>query len=91
MFSLTQNWEHLKMDILQKLNSMKKKTDEAKQKKARKEGQYEELLKTLKSYNCNTIEEAEKVIRETMKDKEVKEKQLLQGIKELEENYDWNF
>lgn len=79
------------MDILQKLNSMKKKTDEAKQKKARKEGQYEELLKTLKSYNCNTIEEAEKVIRETMKDKEVKEKQLLQGIKELEENYDWNF
>lgn len=78
------------MEIIQKLNQFKKKIEEAKQKKARKEGQYEELMQTLKTFNCDSIEEAEKVIEETLKKKQTKEKEILNSIEELEQDYDWN-
>ena len=77
------------MEIIQKLNQFKKKIEEAKQKKARKEGQYEELMQTLKTFNCNSIEEAEKIIEETLQKKEEKEKLILSSLKKLEDNDVW--
>ena len=78
------------MEIIQKLNTMKKKIEEAKQNKARKEGQYEELLKSLQKHGCNSVEEAQQLVKETLIEKQNKEQQLIDGIKELEKNFDWN-
>ena len=79
------------MDIIQKLNQLNKRIEEAKQKKARKEGQYEELLKSLAVYGCKTIEEAEAQVEKNLKILEEKERQLQEGIEEIEKNYDWDF
>ena len=85
------------MDIIQKLNNLKKKIDDAKQNKARKEGQYEELIKTLHTYNCNDIEEAQLLIDSLIKEKEEKEKEietrlkkLIEEVNRIENQTDWS-
>ena len=85
------------MDLIQKLNNLKKKIEEAKQNKARKEGQYEELMKTLHVYNCNNIHDAELLIESILKEKKEKELKLEKGLKELmntvneiESKTEWN-
>lgn len=85
------------MDILKELNSLKKKIDEAKQNKARKEGQYEELLKNLYTYNCKNINDAQILIESLLKEKEEKEieiekklKKLIEDVDKIESKTDWD-
>ena len=78
------------MDIVERLNKIKKQIDEAKNLKARTEGQYTELLESLKEYQCTSLEDAEILLKSLEKEKQDLNKEILEGLKELENGYDWN-
>lgn len=78
------------MDIIDRLNKIKKQIEDAKDQKARAEGQYAELLKSLKEYECNSLEDAKILVESLEKQKEKLDKEILDGLNELESSYDWN-
>jgi len=74
------------MDNTELLLKLKKEIDESKLKKAQIEGKFQTLEEQLKKeYNCNTIEEAEKLIQEIQLEIANKTQEFEKGIKEIEE------
>lgn len=73
-----------------KLLKMKDKIESAKSNIARLEGSKDQLYKTLLSeHGCKTLKEAEKKLADMSKDLDIKEAALEEGVKSLEEQYDW--
>jgi len=74
----------------EKLLKMKTKIDEAKNELSKLEGKQEQLIDSLnKDFDCKTIEDAEQKLRKTEIELDKKEKELNNGLLELEKKYNW--
>jgi flagellar biosynthesis chaperone FliJ len=73
----------------QELERMKKKVDEAKTKVSNLEGKRDSLLEQLKNdFGLDTVEQAEKKLKELEQQKEELEQQVEEKLQEIKENYD---
>ena len=79
------------MSESEKLLNMKKKIGKAKADVSRLEGSRDQLYKTLeKDFECKTLKEAEKKVKEIGNELDKKETSLEKGIAGLENQYDWD-
>jgi len=70
------------------LMRLKEEIEKKKIEKAELQGKLNSLMETLKNdWNCKSIEEAEKLLREMKDNLSKMEKDLQDGLKELEEKY----
>jgi len=78
------------MNTTEKLLKMKDKIESAKNNISRLEGSRDQLYKVLRAdHGCKTLKEAEKKLSDMSKDLDIKEAALEEGVKFLEEQYDW--
>lgn len=74
----------------QDLVNLKRKIESSKQKQSELKGKKKALLENLQStFGCKTIEEAEKKAKSLEKEIAKLEKEKEDGIKEIEENYEF--
>lgn len=74
----------------QDLVNLKKKIESSKQKQSELKGKKKALMENLlATFGCKTIEEAEKKAKSLEKDISKLEKEKEDGIKEIEENYEF--
>ena len=75
----------------QKLLALKKEIDDAKVEVSELTGEIKSLMKTLKDdWNCETLEDARKKIRQWEKEIAEYDEKIKQGVKELEEKYEFD-
>lgn len=74
----------------QQLVDLKKSIDSAKQKRSELKGKRKALMESLQSnFGCKTVQEAEKKIEALEEQIEQLEKEKQDGIREIEENYEF--
>ena len=76
-------------DIFEELKELKQEMAEAKQQKSEKKGQLSEKLKSLKTYDVNSVVEAKKEVISLKKKKDEVETNIFSGFKELKMRYEW--
>ena len=73
-----------------KLDIMKRKVTEAKDKKTKLEGKLEQLMTELPKYDCETLEEADTKLEEMTETLDTMEPEIKEKITSLTDNYDWS-
>jgi hypothetical protein len=74
----------------QQILDLKKKIDSQKQKQSELKGKRKGLLETLKNtFDCDSVEEAERKAADIQKRIEKLEAEKQKGIKEIEDNYEF--
>jgi predicted nucleic acid-binding Zn-ribbon protein len=76
-------------DIFEELEQLKSEIGAAKQEKAEKTGQLSEQMKTLKSFDVNSVSEAKKKILFLKKEAAKLEEEITIAFNELKEKYEW--
>lgn len=77
------------MTAEEELLEMKRKFDVLKEKKARTEGQLQEIMSRMKAKGFNSLEEAKDFIERTKKEIDTKQVAFEDGVKRLKDTYDW--
>ncbi len=76
------------MADLKKIQQWQELLEEAKEKKAKAEGAYEQLMATLKKeFGCKSVKEAEKKLTEMRKEAEEQEERLDELVEDFEKEY----
>lgn len=78
------------MTTEQRLMEMQDRIKDCREKSARLRGQLEQLMQQLKAEGCNSIDEAESVIKKEEKKIITLQTQLDKEMKKLEEDYQWD-
>jgi len=78
-------------DLASRLLEMREKIDSAKEEKSKLEGRRDTYMEQLKTkFGCKTVEAAKKKLATLQDDIEKKEKELVTGMNQLEEEYEWD-
>ena len=79
------------MTDAEKLIKMRQDLDEAKEKKARLEGEEEAAKKTLKNdFDCKDLKDAKGKLKTLDKEIEDLDEEIHKGVSDLEEKFNWN-
>ena len=73
-----------------KLDAMKKKVTEEKEKRTKLEGKLEQLMTELPKFDCTTVEEADAKLGKMAEDLDSMEPQIKAKLDALTTNYDWS-
>lgn len=78
------------MNQIDRLMKMKERVSDAKAAVSRLEGKLESMYEVLENdFGCDTVDEADKKLRDTIKRLDEKEDLLKKGIEELEDKHIW--
>jgi len=76
-------------DIFEELKELKQELSEAKQQKSEKKGQLSEQLKSLKTFDVDSVVEAKKEMFSLKKRREKGESDIISGFEKLREKFEW--